>query len=70
MQLICWPRLSRLLSWGFALSQLAFKKIDDEGTTLGGNVNQTPSERIVSIMVLDLVPHRLGLWDVVLYFAI
>jgi len=43
------------------LSQLAFKKIDDEGTTLGGNVNQTPSERIVSIMVLDLVPHRLGL---------
>jgi len=38
------------------LSQLAFKKIDDEGTTLGGgNVNQTPCGRIVSIMVLDLV---------------
>jgi len=40
---------------------LAFKKIDDEGTTLGGNVNQTPSRRIVSIMVLDLVPLCLGL---------
>jgi len=24
----------------------------------------------VSIMVLDLVPHRLELWDVVLYFTI
>jgi len=31
----------------------------DEGTTLGGNVNQTPSGRIVRIMVLNLVPHRL-----------
>jgi len=43
------------------LPQLTFKKIDDEGTTLRGNVNQTPSVRIVSIMVLDLVPHRLAL---------
>jgi len=43
------------------LSQLAFKKIDDEDTTVGGNVNQTPSGRIVSIMVLDLVPHHLEL---------
>jgi len=46
-------------SLGFALPQLAFKKVDGEGTTLGGNVNQTPSERIVSIKVLDLVLHRL-----------
>jgi len=59
-----------VISWGFTLPQLAFKKIDDEGTTLGGNINQTPSGRIVSIMVLDLVPHRLELWDVVLYFTI
>ena len=36
------------------MPQLAFEKIDDEGTTLGGNVNQTPSGRIVRIMVLDL----------------
>ena len=70
IQLICWSRLSQQLSWGFALSQLAFKKIDDEDTTVGGNVNQTPSGRIVSIMVLDLVPHHLELWDVVLYFTI
>jgi len=26
---------------------------------LGGNVNQTSSGRIISIMVLDLVPRRL-----------
>jgi len=43
------------------LPQLAFEKIDDEGTTLGGNVNQTSSGRIVSIMVLDLVSRRLEL---------
>jgi len=30
-------------------------------TTLGDIVNQTPSGRIINIMVLDLVPHRLGL---------
>ena len=52
------------------MPQLAFEKIDDEGTTLTGNVNQTPSGKLVSIMVLDLVPHRLELWDVVLYFTI
>jgi len=30
------------------LPQLAFEKVDDEGTTLGGNVNQTPSGRMFS----------------------
>ena len=45
------------------------ENFDDKDTALGGNVNQTPSKRIVSIMVLDLFPHRLGLWDVVLYFG-
>ena len=49
------------------MPQLAFKKVDDESTTLGGSVNQTPSGRIVNIMVLDLVPHCLELWDVDLY---
>jgi len=70
IQLICWPRLSQQLNWGFALPQLTFEKIDDEGNALGGNVNQTPSGRIVSIMVFDLVSHRLELWDVVFYFTI
>jgi len=29
------------------MRQVAFEKIDDEGTTLGGNVNQTPRELLV-----------------------
>jgi len=41
--------------------RLYIKKIDDESTTLSGNVNQTPSERIESIMELDLVPRHLVL---------
>jgi len=43
------------------LSQLTFKKIDDEYTTLGGNVNQTSNERIISIMILNLISYCLVL---------
>ena len=50
------------------MPQLAFKKIDDEGITLGGNINKIPSGRIVSIMKFDLIPHRLVLLDVVFIF--